>query len=132
MSAARFFLNRGTDSQPGTRGGPVPAAVSVASTATASTISTLEASIKTMSQTMKEVIEVNNGNMREISNMKRAVRKANLYDDLSDSDSSDILSESSYTNSGSRRRLKANRNKRHQRDHPALGRQSGSPKRSGR
>ena len=82
---------------------------------------------------MKEVIDVNNDNMREISNMKRAVQKANLFENLSDSESSDIMSESSYNNSGGRRRLKANRSsKRHQRDHPALGRQSGSPKRSGR
>ena len=130
----KVFLNRGTDSQARRgRGGAVPVAVSVASTASASTISSIESSLKIMSQTMKEVIDVNNDNMREISNMKRAVQKANLFENLSDSESSDIMSESSYNNSGGRRRLKANRSsKRHQRDHPALGRQSGSPKRSGR
>ena len=82
---------------------------------------------------MKEIIEVHNENMREISNIKRAVQRADLFEDLSDSESSDVFSESSYGKSGSRRRLKANKpRKRNQRDHPALGRQPGSAKRNGR
>ena len=129
----KVFLNHGTESPAKRRRtGVVPAAVSVASTS-ASTISSLESSVKAMSQNMKEIIEVHNENMREISNIKRAVQRADLFEDLSDSEASDVFSENSYGKSGSRRRLKANKpRKRSQRDHPALGRQPGSAKRNGR
>ena len=106
----------------------MPAAVSVASIA-AFTISSLEPSVRTMNKNMNEMIEIQNENMREISNAKRAVDKCGLLEGLSDSDSSDILSDSSCNNAGMRRRLKASRKPCRQRDHPALGRQSESVRR---
>ena len=67
--------------------------------------------------------------MREISNLKRAADNAGLYENLSESDTSSLFGDHSYDDDV-RIRLKANKpNKKSQRDHPALARQAGRPRR---
>ena len=88
------------------------------------TISSFESSVTKMNTCIRKVIDVTNERMREIDNMKRAVVG------LSNSKASEILSDNSYDDN-LRIRLKANKRRKFQRDHPALGRQPGSARHSG-
>ena len=101
--------------------------MSVTSASNASGISSLESSVSKMAKTMKVLVGCHNDKMREISNLKRAADKAGLYEKLSESEASDLFGDNFY-NGDLRVRLKANKS-RSQRNHPALGRQSGRAKR---
>ena len=82
-----------------------------------------------MNETVKVLVNIHNDKMLEISNLKRAADKAGLYDGLSESDTSSLFGDNSY-DGNMRVRLKANKpNKRSQRDHHALARQPGRPRR---
>ena len=106
---------------------PVPANVSVTSASNASSISSLESSMSKMAKTVKVLVECHNDKMRESSNLKRDAAKAGLYNNLSESEASDIFGDDSY-DGDLRVRLKANKAKA-ARGHPALGRQSGRARR---
>ena len=131
LERRKVFLNRmdaGSDKSGQTQ--PVPANVSVTSASNASSISSLESSVDKLNKTVKVLIDVHNDKMREISNLKRAADKAGLYRGLSESDDSSIFDDNSCSEDNIRLRLKANRpKKRSQREHPALARQSGNPRR---
>ena len=104
--------------------------MSITSASHASSISSLESSVDKLNKTVKVLIDVHNDKMREISNLKRAADKAGLYQGLSESDNCSIFDDNSYDGNSIRLRLKAIRPKKSsQRDHPALARQSGNPRR---
>ena len=119
----RLSGRRGADVTDQTQ--PVPANVSLTSASNASSISSLESSMSKMAKTLQVLVECNNDKMREISNLKRGALKAGLYNNLSESEASDIFGDESY-DSDVRVRLKANKKKR---GHPALGRQPGRARR---
>ena len=130
LERRKVFLNRLNTKGGGGRSDqtqPVPANVSVTSASNASSISSLESSMSKMAKTMKVLVEYHNDKMREISNLKRGALKAELYENLSESEASDLFGKNSY-DGDLRVRLKANKS-RSQRDHPALGRQSGRARR---
>ena len=132
LERRKVLLNRIDADNRGVRTGqrqPVPANVSVVSASQTSTISSLEFLVSKLNETVKVLVNVHNDKMREISNLKRAADKAGLYEGLSESDTSSLFGDNSY-DGNIRIRLKADKpNKKSQRDHPALARQSGRPRR---
>ena len=81
-----------------------------------------------MTKGIESLVKANNSNMRAISNLQRAVSKANLDADLSESDASSLLDDASYDSNGVRVRLKSKRKRKgagDNRNHPRL-RQAGA------
>ena len=132
LERRKVLLNRMDAHSGGAKSGqtqPVPANVSVASTSNASSISSLESSVFKLNKTIKVLVDCHNDKMREISNLKKATDKAGLYEGLSQSEASDLFGDNSY-DGNLRVRLKANKpSKKPQRDHLALARQAGRPRR---
>ena len=82
-----------------------------------------------LNETVKVLVDVHNDKMREISNLKIAADRAGFYENLPEFDASSLFGDHSY-DGNVRVRLKANKpNKKSQRNHPALARQAGRPKR---
>ena len=130
LERRKVFLNRMNTKGVGGKSDqtqPVPANMSVTSASNTSTISSIESAVSKFSKTVKVLVDCHNDKMRKISNLKRVADKAGLYENLSESEASDLFGDSSY-DGDLRVRLKANKAKS-QRDHPALGRQSGRAKR---
>ena len=132
LERRKVLLNRMDAHSGGAKSGqtqPVPANVSVTSASHASTISSLESSVSKLNETVKVLVNVHNDKMRDISNLKRAATSAGLYENLSESEASSLFGDHSY-DGNIRVRLKADKpSKKSQRDHPALARQAGRPRR---
>ena len=103
--------------------------MSVTSASNASSISSLESSVSKLTKTVKVLVDCHNDKMREIINLRRVADRAGLYDNLSESEASDLFGDNSCDDD-MRVTLNANKKSRSQRNHPALVRQAGRARRS--